>query len=1147
MKNFSRQYSTKENTFSICISHSLMQKYVIIFFSLLTLLCVMTLNGCSGGGGEGIAVGGASGGSTDEDTYAGSAKVAGTIKLSSLTSSDSAQLSSSPSKKMVRARTSKAVDPLTEAVKLFVVGEDGNLEDTGISCSLTGDDVDRSYSCDNIKDGINYIVRYVQMTESGTALELKANAFVPDGAFRPTEDIEVTPQTSVISEALVAAILSATSGASIDDEIVNDIIDNVKAAIETLVKSGTIQIPSMVIDVEEGSDLEDIIGGETENEKLDNTAGLVLTDDTVDTELGFITSENEAALFDMSIIDTQEEKEDFIRKVFKDLLTDDKGESDDMPEVFFSFFTWLYVNDETVSAGGLLDALLGSITYEATAINTGDVSTANLLTSLNSDLTRMYTLLDIVPSSLTLPQKEELADFPPIFRGLFPESILPVTITTALNPPQSIALVLYMEKVYMPDTVMPTDLTGTADDGGQINYNDYEVYDWDDIVLFDFLGMPAYVTANPSLFIGIDISRLDLRPGTVWIDNDEQEALMGGIDIMDLAAFASGGDEDLAGDSGATVTLTYPKLSGGTDTIDMVYISRPGDDYSYWGIDPWSEAEMISSPTIDPNRVVSDFTSGSYTVTVIYDGTTTTKSFEKSVITGMTDKYAKIITPRGMPVWPGENATTAEEEAFQTSQELFNANGGRTNFTANVMANGLAPNFGETATHAKITVSWEAPEVTLPEDIKMVYDIDIGQSNCDPNGGPCSWTPIWNTWDDNKRIYSTSVTVPYIFAIQPDTTNPYHLNIGVNFVNQTTGEYLGRGGSAHTEFTVGQPLDLTKSFNIKGLNSITITDTNVTPSDLRIALIKEVYNSTTSTSTRTVVRIDDIIGENGDGYSLDVFIGDLLSGITTNTWFNLVLVEDATDVLSAGSSLGFEPTYWPNHSSGNMWFDTWGGMLKISKDTCTAAGDCLHEETVITGDEVIEGPEFYIGQETYVPPNPADITPISNLSLAFTIDGTVETTIDPPLTNPQVVLIEEEYDSALDFHVQRIISIDTDVSGGTYSLSTTVGAFYDAAGLPITDKHFQIVLVDAIDDMTGDPLSEPLAVGDIIGFIPMWWPDWSTGNFGFDTWRGDALWIYQETVSADIWSRSETAVDSPGMTITGPYLINAAYSGSVQQ
>lgn len=1157
MKRFNQQTFVKENTLNL-FSKIQKQLHIMMFISILAIVGAVTLTGCSGGGGSGTPVGGGGGGSVDQDSYEGSAKVAGTIKLSSLTSSDSAQLDSGAGKKMAGART-KAVDPSTEGVKLYVVGEGGELEDTGISCSLTEDDNgDRSYECDGIKDGINYVVRYVQMTATGDALELKASAYVPDGAFQPEEEVEVTPQSSVITEALVAAVLSATSGAEISDDVVNDIIASVKTAIETLVESGTIQIPSMVVDVEEGAGFDDVIGGKTENEKLDNAAGLVLTDDAVDTELGFIASETEAALFDMSTIDTPEEKEAFIRKVFSDLITDDKGESDSMPDVFFNFFTWLYVNNMTKPAGGLLDSLLGSIIYDAAAVNTNLVTTANLLAALNGDLNDMYALLAIDPASLTAQQKADLADFPPIFRGLFPSSILPVTTTTQLNPPQAIAMVVYMEEVFMPDTVEPQgDLSGSSDDSGQINYDDMEVYDWDDGALFTYLGLEQYITTHQSLFTGVDIFELYLHPGTVWVDNQEKDALMCGTGILDLEAFLGDGDDELAGDSGATVTLTYPKASGGTGTAPMVFISRPGDDHSYWGIDPWGEAEMAaggSGPVdINPARVFSDFTSGIYTITVVYAGETTIKSFEKKVITGLTGKHVKITTPKGMPYWPGDNATQAELDAFNTAWEVFYAGGGRTNFTANVKANGLAPSFGEEATHAKITVSWKAPEVTLPEGVQMVYDLDIGQSSCDPNGGPCSWTPIWNTWENNKRIFTTSATIPYIFPIQTAQEaqgNPYHLNIGVNFVNKATGEYLGRGGNAHTEFTVGEPVDLNAIFTLKGLNSITISDTTVAPENLRVALVKESYNSTTSTSTRTIVRIADIINENG--YNLDVYIGDFLSGTTMNTWFNLVLVEDATGALSSGDSLGFEPTYWPNYSSGNMWFDTWGGVLKIGKDTCTSTGECAHEEIVITGGEIIDGPEFYIGQDVYVPPNPQDVTPVpaATLSQAFTIEGSVETTIDPQPTNPQVVLIEEGYDSTLGTHVQRIISIATGVSpgvsGGTYSLSTTVGAFFDSAGLP-TDKWFQVILVDAIDDSDPSNVTNvTLAEGDILGYMPMWWPDWSTGNFGFDTWRGGALWVYTESLAGDVWSKTDVEVDTAGQVITGPSLSNTAYVGSVQ-
>lgn len=1097
----------------------------LITLSLLTFLSV--ISGCSGGGGGGGTT--PTDNSDDDNDYSGSARVSGTIRLSHLSSSDSAEIESGAP--VARRKGSKAVDEDNEAVKLYVVGENGELEDTGISCSIEEDENgDRAYECDGVKDGVNYIIRYLKLSGTGKALELKANAFVPEGENAPEEDADVSPQTSVIVQAIVDAILSATAGTEISDDLVNTIIDSVKGAIVNLVEAGAIQIPSMVVDVGEDTTLEDLIGEEPENNDLGNAAGMILADDTIGNELDLLTAENEAALFDLSTVDTAAEKEELIRKVFNDLVKDDKGGSNGMPDFFYNFFTWLYVSNDTVDVGDLLSTLLGSMTYSADAINTDQVTVNNIIAMFNNRIGEMHDLLALNPDTLTNEQKAALSQYPGVMRGLFPSGFGTMTADTMLITPQAIAMVIFVEKVFMPATIIPDVQAGTEGDGGQIDYSD-DYFEWDDHALFEFLGLPMYVTSHLGEFIGVDIHGLNLHPGTVWIvDQDgqgtEHEALMLSTDMMDLTAFVSGGDTTITNQPGTTVTLTYPRLSGGTGTIALAYLSY--GDHGYWGLEPWSEAYVIdpANPVINPARVVSDFTSGTYTLTVVIDGNTTQKSFEKSVITGMTDAYVKMITPAGMPIWPGMDATQEETDAFNNAWNAYNANGGRTNFTANVMDDGTAPGDGETATKAKLTLSWAPPAVTLPDGVKMAYSIDIGQSNCD-EFGDCSWTPVWNSWDNNKRIYATAFTIPILFDVQTvdeAMNNPYHINIGVHFVDQATGEQLGSGGNAHSEFTVGEAIDPTATFTILGINAIKIEDTNVDPTHLRIAVVKETQVG--AVFTRTILGINDIIGSTG--YALNFEIGDFLSG-NVNTWYNIVLIDDSDDSLTAGSSLDYATmTYWPDNSKENVWFETWGGILKVMKNTFTTSGENLFSMDIITGGEEIDGVSFYIGDNAYVTPDPTTVTPVPSgvLDDAFTISGYVDTT---GLTNPQLVLIEEVYDDLSGFMIQSVKRIAT-LNVDQYAINTMVGDFYDIAGLP-TNKRYYIILVDDPDSL--------IAVGSALpAALPMYWPDWANGNFGFDTWRGGELYIIQDIYDSGsgTWTYSDWAVPSETIAVDGPYI-----------
>ncbi|MDH3976157.1 MAG: hypothetical protein OEV42_17945, partial [Deltaproteobacteria bacterium] len=72
------------------------------------------------------------------------------------------------------------------------------------------------------------------------------------------------------------------------------------------------------------------------------------------------------------------------------------------------------------------------------------------------------------------------------------------------------------------------------------------------------------------------------------------------------------------------------------------------------------------------------------------------------------------------------------------------------------------------------------------------------------------------------------------------------------------------------------------------------------------------------------------------------------------------------DINSNGQiDLGAESVYWSNYQT-NVWFGTWGGMLRIGRDTCDDTGYCTYDEDVITGGETISGPGFgYLDNECW--------------------------------------------------------------------------------------------------------------------------------------------------------------------------------------
>jgi hypothetical protein len=188
--------------------------------------------------------------------FGGAAMITGKISLSNLTAAESEALAEPTAARTaaraasrganVRLYDGPVVDPTAgAAVMLYVIGEDGELESTGIRGSLVDNgDGTYSYEFDGVKGGINYIVRYLKKTADGNVFELKAQQYVPEEADDPTvpeEDRTVTGEridklSTALAEMIVEAVVTATEGTDIDEETVNKMIDSVYSVVEEFVQ-----------------------------------------------------------------------------------------------------------------------------------------------------------------------------------------------------------------------------------------------------------------------------------------------------------------------------------------------------------------------------------------------------------------------------------------------------------------------------------------------------------------------------------------------------------------------------------------------------------------------------------------------------------------------------------------------------------------------------------------------------------------------------------------------------------------------------------------------------------------------------------------------------------------------------------------------
>ncbi len=989
------------------------------------------LAGCSGGGGGGgttttavsdSETGGDTGSTADtggttetSNPFAGLAKVVGTIDLSSLSSQDRAllqQLTSGTGRRAGRlaVRSLPQINPDEAFVKLYVIGENGDLVDTGLEGTV---DDQGNFEVDGVKDGVNYIVRFVQKVADDKVLELKANAYVPpvdeDQEAPPEVEVEVSPKATVVVEAIVNAVLEAVAGTGVTEEVITKVVTAIKDTVEDLVDKGIIQIPSLVVDAP-AADLAELEDQELQNDRLEAASGQLLADEKVTATLNVTKGEVKYSIPDESA--SEEEKKEFIRRVFAELVegqreggSQDEGssapQSNEVPGFIIDFFAQKYVEGVQKTAGELLTAVdNGLVSGPEADAGTADVParkaaqlTTDAIGEFAAFLSSLYSALEKREAGQELSDDEVdlLADVPPLVIGLFPpeekETWGGMSADTPLPVPQAIAFTVWLTDVHLDaddlefDPMRPGSLM--------------DLYGFWDVA---------------EQYAGIEVFDLWLHPGTVWVDErDDQGNVIGGHqedalsagaclgDVMWMAPDASG---ELAGQNpveGYTVDLIYPKADGTTGTVPLrpeseVFQDEAGPGFgTCFIIDPWMEGTEDEYGGWIPNmdRVVSDFASGTYVVVVKdADGNEVTRrAFERKVITGMRDAYVTIITPRQEPRWPEDpNAPQEVWDAYWKAMEEYNRKGGPTRFSANACTDDLLGSLGITAEEctadsleelgaafdgARVTVSWEPPDVDLPEGIKMGYALDVGQSKCDDSGF-CDWEMIYSTWERDRVLFTTSFTIPGV--IPEDGENPYDLNISVLFIDAATGEIVGEGGWSHAQFYVAEPLDMSKTFTITGRvtgeDPMAPKDEQGNPLTPQVALFAEGWNPDTG-ENQVVTLATSGINEDGE-YELTPTISDFFrEDLPPGAWFGIVVFWDEDgngEYNDIQDEWGYYREYsaWPDPNI-NVWFDTWGGVLRYNQDVCptTGTGECTHSEEVITGGETVRGPSFTLGQDPW--------------------------------------------------------------------------------------------------------------------------------------------------------------------------------------
>lgn len=966
----------------------------------------LLLTGC--GGGSSSSDDGTSNTDTPDTTvpdtttnpYIGSSSISGTVVLSALSGSDSSAIEGGGGAQFLQmsaasVRTPSALGTQNAIIKLYVVGTDGELKDTGITCAFdneTDDNGNPKYTCPNVADGKQYVVQYLRLLEGNKALEMKVNIEVPEGS--PGVDSgAVSPESTVVVDTIIKAILSATEGKGIDPTVVDEIIGAVKQTVVNLIQSGAIQVPSMVVEAPRdasGNYITDVAALRdeqkvdfAENEQLDSAAGNLLSDERVAGEVDAVKVEIEVREFERIDTSSEEGKRKLVERVFKEML------DGDVPEFISRFFSDQFVQGKLQTIRVLFDAIAASLRIDPSLqFDLAQITRSGALGAFQQKLADIHGLLERKANgTMSEEDKKAFREIPSVIPALFPAESWKarnIAETDELNVPQAVAFVIFVTDIHIPEVMKAAgkDVDGLVSvekgDDGAVEVEMREPVEFNPMH-FD----PAYAQGQggqPGLMqlygffdpeylnslSGVEISWLDIMPDKAWIPNPdgvggrEVDMLRANVCVSDLSQMAQMLTPQVTEGDDLTVWLSYPTGSGTTATVELLseagLYMPPGDQgmegdrgpdfQSCFVLDPWMQAQMTSGAEggyveLTEDDIISDFVSGTYKVEVKRaGGVVASREFQQKVLVGMSDVRPHLTAPNGMPEWPKEcEGRMGPCPEWDTAYQQWEANGGITTFAINEDVDG-----DENPDKAKVTFSWEKPDVELPDGVKMAFALNVGLNRgCDDTG--CDWEPVYDTWQQDRKLFGTSFTLPVLLDRVEVGQGSYNVNVCALFIDTETGREIGRGSCGWAEFQVGEPLDRNATFTVKG----------AVPAGLeagwKVALVREVFNADALIGQwqREVVRIADVV----DGlYTLTPAIEDYLSDSSAHFQVVLFKDDDADGQLDAP-----EPIIWPNGEE-NVWFETWGGVLRVVKEELTDEGGFKRREVVITGGEEVEGPDF---------------------------------------------------------------------------------------------------------------------------------------------------------------------------------------------
>jgi len=877
---------------------------------------------------------------------------------------------------------------------------------------------------EGVGSGINYIVE-VMLTVDNEPVDLKALAFVPPGATK-SEKAVIDPISTVITEAIQDKVVNSffeTGGDALAQEYIADLTETLVVAIEEVIASGDFTVAQFEAAIESDAGVDDLVSK-------------VLSDESVAGDLNKI---EDAAVADTFAVPeefaTGDEGQEEARNIVEDLLNKDNDDGGGAPQFFIDFFGDQYQLGTTKTVNEVVTAIFNGIEFDVENTDPAvlaSLSRAGALTAFTTELFDIYAAIDTVAAleaKATLSEAEEvelhalrdeLSELN-LLLGIFPPQQKAewqaLTGDSPLSVPQAISMIFYVLDTYLED------LKGfERNDDGQLEESDG--VDFDPVELLVLYGFDPDDADQQAIYANLEVNWLDLHPSQIWLSS-ANSGNGGEVDILQMFTCVDAYPEELF--EVKSVSLTFPKKDGtASDPLPLKTESEiRGDDNGGGGghdtcytLNPWAESDVLAQSgnpeygdedqglnydaiwqdLVDSGVVVTDFGSGEYTLTVVYSqengaDTTATFSFDKRIITGLSNLFPRFTSPLGLPHPPEGNASPADWEAFNAAQDAFSM----TNW----------------ATADLAVFTWAEPVLLattpLPEGVIAVYNMDIGRDVCgdDPETDEvedyCRWQHVFSSWETGSQIFGTSFILPEEVRAQLTplglTDTPYQANLSMDFIDENTGEFVGRGGYASAPFRIGDVLDLDQPFTITGSvsgapdgnffpdnnNTSFPTDAAFPIAAYKVAAVKESCHEDESAEPFVETYFDEEKGEfvtveykpwictsetlaisaltavdGGHTYSLMPNVSDMM-GNSNNSWIDIRMFIDANndDVIDQGTEENNyfgEPQFWSQ--GGNVNFNTWGGVLRISTHgECNENGCDFSEEIVIPG-EIYEGPDF---------------------------------------------------------------------------------------------------------------------------------------------------------------------------------------------